>query len=144
MSLFLALIMGKNFLLLCMPRNLDWIPDTVNFTLWGATYFLIPRTILEPYSGAVKLPENGSVFSSLLLRFVRQNQGLPWVAQWQRFCLQCRSRRRHEFDPWVGKNPWRRAWQPPPVVLPGESRGQKGLVGYSPWGCKELDMIEET
>ena len=52
MSLFLALIMGKNFLLLCMPHNLDWIPDTVNFTLWGATYFLIPRTILEPYSGA--------------------------------------------------------------------------------------------
>ena len=44
--------MGKNFLLLCMPHNLDCIPDTVNFTLWGATYFLIPRTILEPYSGA--------------------------------------------------------------------------------------------
>jgi len=32
----------------------------------------------------------------------------------------------------VGKNPWRRAWQPTPVLLPGESRGQRSLVGYSP------------
>ena len=36
------------------------------------------------------------------------------------------------FDPWVGKIPWRRAWQPTPVFLPGESHGQRGLVGYSP------------
>ena len=35
--------------------------------------------------------------------------------------LQCRRRRRHRFDPWVGKIPWRRAWQPTPVFLPGES-----------------------
>ena len=32
----------------------------------------------------------------------------------------------------VGKMPWRRAWQPTPVFLPGESDGQKGLAGYSP------------
>ena len=32
-------------------------------------------------------------------------------------------------DPWVGKIPWRRAWQPSPVFLPGESHGQKSLVG---------------
>ena len=38
------------------------------------------------------------------------------------------------FDPWVGKIPWRRAWQPTPVFLPGESRGQRTLAGYSPWG----------
>ena len=36
------------------------------------------------------------------------------------------------FDPWVGKIPWRRKWQPTPVVLPGESHGQRSLVGYSP------------
>ena len=34
------------------------------------------------------------------------------------------------FDPWVGKIPWKRAWQPTPVFLPGESHGQKSLVGY--------------
>ena len=36
------------------------------------------------------------------------------------------------FDPWVGKILWRRAWQPTPVSLPGESQGQRGLVGYNP------------
>jgi len=38
--------------------------------------------------------------------------------------------------------PWRRAWQPTPVFLPGESHGQRSLVGYSPWSRKELDMTE--
>ena len=36
-----------------------------------------------------------------------------------------------EFDPWVGKIPWRRAWQPALVFLPGESHGQRSLAGYS-------------
>ena len=43
------------------------------------------------------------------------------------------------FDPWVGKIPWRRKWQPTPVFLRGESHGQRSLVGYSPWGRKESD-----
>ena len=41
---------------------------------------------------------------------------------------------RHEFDPWVGKIPWRRAWQPTPVFLPGKFHGQMSLAGYSPRG----------
>ena len=40
----------------------------------------------------------------------------------------------HGFDPWVGKIPWRRAWQPAPVFLPGESHELRSLVGYSPEG----------
>ena len=40
----------------------------------------------------------------------------------------------------VGKTPWRRAWLPTPVFLPGESHGQKSLVGCSPWGSKESGM----
>ena len=35
---------------------------------------------------------------------------------------------------------WRRKWQPTPVFLPGESHGQRGLVGYSLWGHKESDI----
>jgi len=35
-------------------------------------------------------------------------------------------------------------WQPTPVFLPGESHRQRSLVGYSPWGCKELDRTEQT
>ena len=51
---------------------------------------------------------------------------------------------RHGFDPWVGKIPWRRAWKPISVSLPGESHGQRSLVGYSPRGHKELDTTEVT
>ena len=39
--------------------------------------------------------------------------------------------KRRRFVPWAGKNLWRRAWQPTPVFLPGESHGQRSLVGYS-------------
>ena len=46
------------------------------------------------------------------------------------------------IGPWVGKIPWRREWQPTPVFLPGEFHGQRSLVGYCPWGHKELDMTE--
>ena len=51
---------------------------------------------------------------------------------------------RHEtwFNPWVRKLPWRRAWQPTPVFLPGEFHGWRSLRGYSPWGHKESDMTE--
>ena len=42
-----------------------------------------------------------------------------------------------QFDPRVGKIPWRRRWQPTPVSLPGEVHGQRSLAGYSPWGHKE-------
>ena len=47
-----------------------------------------------------------------------------------------------KFDPWVGKIPWRRKQLPTPIFLPGEFHGEKSLEGYSPWGCKELDMTE--
>ena len=43
---------------------------------------------------------------------------------------------------WVRKIPWRREWQPTPVILPRESHGQRSLAGYSPWGHKELDTTE--
>ena len=49
---------------------------------------------------------------------------------------------RYGFDPWVRKIPWMRKWQPTPVFLPGESHGQRILVGYSPWGHKESDTTE--
>ena len=45
--------------------------------------------------------------------------------------------RRHGFNHWVWKIPWKREWLPTPVFLPGESHGQRSLMGYSPWGPKE-------
>jgi len=49
---------------------------------------------------------------------------------------------RDGFDPWVGKIPWRRKWQPTPVPLPEESRRQRSLVGYIPQSHKKSDMTE--
>ena len=55
---------------------------------------------------------------------------------------QCRRHKKLEFDPWVRNIPWKREWQPTPIYLPGKSHGQRSLVGYSLWACKELDMTK--
>ena len=49
--------------------------------------------------------------------------------------------KRHRFNSWVRKIPWKRGiWQPTPVFLPGESHGQRSLVGYSPWSHKKTQL----
>ena len=53
---------------------------------------------------------------------------------------QCRRHNRGGFDPWVEQSPWRRAWQPTPVLSPGDTHGQRSLVGYRPWGHKETGL----
>ena len=50
--------------------------------------------------------------------------------------------KRRRLDSWLRKIPWRRAWQPTPVLVPGKSHWQKSLIGCSPWGHKESDMTE--
>ena len=68
--------------------------------------------------------------------------GFPrWLSSKESAC-QKRRCRRHWFDLWVGKIPWRRKWQPTPIFLPGKYHGQRSLAGYSPWGCKELDTTK--
>ena len=57
---------------------------------------------------------------------------------------QCKRCKRHGFDSWIVKIPWKRAWQSTSVFLPGESHGQRNLADYSPWGCKESDMTEHA
>ena len=57
----------------------------------------------------------------------------------RRIHLQCR---RQAFNSWVRKIPWGRKWQPAPVFFRRKSHGQRNLVGYSPWGCKESDTTE--
>ena len=61
-----------------------------------------------------------------------QSMGFPGGASGKAFPCQYRKHTRCRFDPWVGKMPWKRAWQPTPIFLPGESQGQRGLGGYSP------------
>jgi len=67
--------------------------------------------------------------------------GFPRWLNGKESACQYRRYRRLEFNPWVekiGKIPWRRKWQPIPVFLPEKSHEQRGLVGYSPWGDKEV------
>ena len=67
-----------------------------------------------------------------------------WYPRWhcsKEFACQCRSHRRCSFISLVGKIPWTRKRQYTPF-LPGKSHGQRSLVGYIPWGCKELNMTE--
>ena len=79
-------------------------------------------------------PEEGTgLVTPAFMGFPRGSDGKESI------CLWCR---RPGFDPWLGKIPWRMAWQPTPVFLPGESHRQRSLVGYSPWGHNESDTTE--
>ena len=65
--------------------------------------------------------------------------GFPGGSDGKRIRLQCG---RPGLDPWVGKIPWRRAWQLTPVFLPEESPWTEEPGSYSPWACKESDTTE--
>ena len=62
---------------------------------------------------------------------------LPWCLSGKKFACRCR---RRGFDPWVGKIPWKRKWQPTSTALARKPRGQKSLMCYIPWGHKQSDM----
>ena len=66
--------------------------------------------------------------------------GLPlWLSGKESAC-QCR---RHEFNPWSGKSPWRRKGQSTAVFFLGEPHGQRSLEGYGPWGRVESDTTKQ-
>ena len=101
-----------------------------SYALWLAS----PRDL---EISAVSLEEAGKKWPTRGDQIVQSTNSNEWaspMAPWQRICLQCRRQERCEFDPWVGKIPWRRKWQPTPVFLPRKFHGQRSLVGYSPWG----------
>ena len=64
----------------------------------------------------------------------------PHMTQWERTCLPCRKLKRCGFSLWIGKSPWRRKWQPFPVLLPGKIPWTEEPDGlHSPWGRKNSD-----
>ena len=67
-------------------------------------------------------------------------EGASLMEQWVKNSLAIQETQ----EPWVKKIPWRRAWQPTPIFLPGESRGPRSLVGYCPKSHKESDTTETT
>ena len=85
---------------------------------------------------SIKKPFYAHPSRSLFLKIA-----LPWsslVAQ----MVKCLQWGRPGFNPRIGKIPWRRKWQPTPVLLPEKFHGRRSLVGYSPWGHKESDTTE--
>ena len=79
-------------------------------------------------------------------RSLREGIGYPLQYSWASLVAQTVKNLpaiwRPGFDPWVGRIPWRRERLPSPVFLPGELHGQRSLVGYSPWSCKESDTTK--
>ena len=94
------------------------------------------------YAFVLSPPQGRSACTSSAFNYDRhrQKKGLPWWLSGKESACQCR---RGWFNPWVRKmtplpRPQRWKWQSTPVFLPGKSRGQRSLVGYSPLGHKRV------
>ena len=121
--------------------HLLWSVDNSSL---GYTVYLIDQTVTEPCRALLQpvythflifkeLP--ASTISTITRLYYRQiSLGFPGSTSGKEPTYQRRRLKRHRFDPWVGKIPWRRVWQPTPVLLPRECQGEKNLAGYSPWG----------
>ena len=72
---------------------------------------------------------------------IRDGWGRGKSASGEEPAWQCRRQMRCRFDPWVGKIPQRKAWQPTPVFLPGKFHGPRSLVGCSPRGYRESELV---
>ena len=92
-----------------------------------------PAPILQKRNSSVESFPEVVIFLNDLLRAL-QTDWLSWLGAGdptpRRVPAPCLLCRRPEFDSWLGKIPWRRAWQP--ISLPGEPHGQRSLAGYSP------------
>ena len=73
------------------------------------------------------------IHSSVFIEYLSPSWGFPRHLSGKESACQSR---RCGFDPWVRKIPWRRKWQPTPVLVPGKPHAQRSLVGYSPWDHK--------
>jgi len=96
----------------------------------GVNALLQPISRTSVMSVSVNLETHCTYHFVVFLLFPRWLSGKASTCQY-------RSQRRHVFNFWVRKIPWRRGWQPTPVFLPGDSHGQRSLMGY-----KELDSTE--
>ena len=111
------------------------------FHCMGGLCFVYP----SPTAGQWAVSTFKLLWVVLLWTFVyKYLSELPRWLRGKESACQCRRPRRCRLNPWVRKIPWRRKWPPTPVSLPGKSHGQRSLVGYSPWGCKELDTTEQV
>ena len=106
-------------------RRLEWLP------------------CLSPGIFPTQESNPGLLHSRQILYHLSHQGNFPGGTSGKEPTCQCRRQKRQRFNPWVRKIPWRREWQPTPAFLPGEFHGQRSLVRYSPWGCKELNTTEQ-
>ena len=113
------------------------------------------RPLCSRAQGTILIIIPGRACRVIINASLRQNQSVSLIAkQKAAFPLVCKRGREKES----GENDklpyhfnfhssrlywWRRKWPPTPVLLPGESHGQRSLAGYSPWGRKESDTTEQ-
>ena len=120
--------------------NCKYMPRTISFYCKTGNSYNCPHLVSAKNQFSRSFFLFFSVFQKSFEIFLSVHKSLASpIGQQVKVFLQCR---RCRFDPWVRKIPWRREWQPTPVLLPGESHGQRSLAGYSPQGCKEVDTTE--
>ena len=113
-----------------------------SWRVWGErTYWLVVKQVCEEPLLLVALTQTlGSTFNSaspelfslIIVIIIIKRETLGEFSQGKQ-----------SSSPWlVLYHIWRRKWQPTPMFLPGKPHEQRSLVGHSPWGLKESDMIE--
>ena len=119
-------------------------PPTCSLTRVLSSYLNASEGESEISKYQYKVTYPASAFFKVIFTTVHFVKGFPGGTGGKEPTCQCSRYKRCNFDSWVRRIPWRRIWQPTPVFLPGESYGWRSLMGYSPWGLKELDMTEVT
>ena len=142
---------GQVALLWACSNLRDFVPTPSFARLLRQTVPYHPAASHAPHTSSALFPSWHLLLPGFIFLFIRlvpsclstppsikspyRYMWLPRVLSGKESACQCRRHKRLKaqvFDPWVGKSPWRRTWQPTPVFWPA---GFQGL--YSLWGCKE-------
>ena len=133
----------QDFLQILLQWNLRWLgsPNQSSVSSEPPLHFICFTnyllTLISPLTVSLSVLKALPFYLCLCM-------GFPGGSDSKESACQCRRHRRFGFHPWVGKIPWRRAWQPTPVLLPGESHGQRSLASYSPGGCKDSNTTKQV
>ena len=125
-----------------MSIHLSFFPFSSSFFLFLSPISHFPSSLLCFFSFLPSFPHSVIKLHSTLVSAWMSTpgtMGFPGGAVVKNLPVNAGDAR---FILWVRKFPWRRKWPPTPVSFPGKFHRQRSLAGYSPWGCKDLDMTE--